>query len=144
MAFEFHVSRAARERYEFDEALFESSGNVIIPNFPAARRFASLMNERGDPEREPDRVVRPAELNAMGLIDEILHHAVEIYRRTVNPNVMAGALAAVVAQLQPDRLGRGEPPAAGTARRIGQEPGRTDRGGAGPRPRPVRRPWRSG
>ncbi|HJX67209.1 MAG TPA: alpha-amylase family glycosyl hydrolase [Candidatus Limnocylindrales bacterium] len=104
MAFEFHVSKAARERYEFEEALFESSGNVIIPNFPASRRFASQMNDRRDPKRDSDRVVHAAELNAMGLIDEILHHAVEIYRRTVNPNAMAGALAAVVAQLQPDRL----------------------------------------
>jgi glycosidase len=104
VAFEFHVSKAARDRYEFDQALFESSGNVIIPNFPAARLFARQMNDRRDPERHPDRVVHAAELNAMGLIDEILHHAVEIYRRTVNPNVMADALAALVAQVQPDRL----------------------------------------
>ncbi len=104
MAFEFHVSKAARERYEFHDALFESSGNVILPNFPASRRFASQMNELRDLERYPDRVIHAAELNAMGLIDEILHHAVEIYRRTVNPKAMADALAAVAAQVQPDPL----------------------------------------
>ena len=106
MAFEFHVSRAARDRYEFDEALFESSGNVIIPNFPAARLLARRMNDRRDLERFPDRVVHAAELNAMGLIDEILHHAVEIYRRTVNPKVMADALAALASHVQPDLLDR--------------------------------------
>jgi len=104
VAFEFHVSKAARDRYEFDQALFESSGNVIVPNFPAARLFARKMNDGRDPERYPDRVVHAAELNAMGLIDEILHHAVEIYRRTVNPNVMAGALAALAAGVGPERL----------------------------------------
>ena len=106
MSFEFHISKAARIRYEFDRALFQTSGNVIIPDFPAARAFARRMNERADPERYPGRVVHAAELNAMGLIDEILHHAVEIYRRTVNPNVMADAIAALAAELPPEELQR--------------------------------------
>jgi glycosidase len=101
VAFEFHISKAARVHYEFDRALFQTSGNVIIPDFPAARAFARRMNELADRERYPDRVVHAAELNAMGLIDEILHHAVEIYRRTVNPNVMADAIAALGSQLTP-------------------------------------------
>ena len=104
MAFEFHISKAARVHYEFDRALFQTSGNVIIPDFPAARAFARRMNDRADPERYPDRVVHAAELNAMGLIDEILHHVVEIYRRTVNPAVMSDAVAALEAQIQPDVL----------------------------------------
>ncbi len=99
MAFEFHISRAARDRYDFDRALFQTSGNVIIPDFPAARNFAKRMNERADTTRYPDRVVHAAELNAMGLIDEISHHAVEIYRRTVNPTVMADAVASIAGQL---------------------------------------------
>ena len=106
MAFEFHISKAARVRYEFDGALFQTTGNVIIPDFPAARAFAKRMNDRADPERYPGRVVHAAELNAMGLIDEILHHAVEIYRRTVNPHVMSDAVAALEAQLQPEVLDR--------------------------------------
>jgi glycosidase len=104
VAFEFHISKAARVRYEFDKALFQTTGNVIIPDFPAARAFAKRMNDRADTERYPDRVVHAAELNAMGLIDEILHHAVEIYRRTVNPNVMSDAMAALSTQLQPEVL----------------------------------------
>ena len=104
MAFEFHISKAARVRYEFDRALFQTTGNVIIPDFPAARLFAKRMNDRADPARYPDRIVHAAELNAMGLIDEVLHHAVEMYRRTVNPNVMADAIAALAAQLQPEVL----------------------------------------
>jgi glycosidase len=104
VAFEFHVSKAARVRYQFDRALFQTTGNVIIPDFPAARAFAKRMNDLADQTRYPDRVVHAAELNAMGLIDEISHHAIEIYRRTVNSNIMAEAMAALAAQLQPDRL----------------------------------------
>ena len=104
MAFEFHISKAARLHYTFDGVLFQTSGNVIIPDFPAARAFAKRMNDLADREHYPDRVVHAAELNSMGLIDEILHHAVEIYRRTVNPNVMAEAMAALMAEMESDRL----------------------------------------
>ena len=106
MAFEFHISKAARLRYEFDQALFQTSGNVIIPGFPAARAFARLMNERADKDRFPDRVVHAAELNAMGLIDEVLHHAIETYRRTVNPRVMTDAMTALAAAMGPAVLDR--------------------------------------
>jgi glycosidase len=104
VAFEFHVSKAARVRYDFDRALFQTSGNVIIPDFHAARVFAMRMNERVDKDLYPDRVVHAAELNAMGLIDEILHHAIEIYRRTVNPNVMSDAVEAMTERMEPERL----------------------------------------
>jgi glycosidase len=104
VAFEFHVSKAARVHYQFDRALFQTSGNVIIPDFPAARVFARRMNERADKVRYSDRVVHAAELNAMGLIDEISHHAVEIYRRTVNGRVMADALGALAESIGQDRL----------------------------------------
>ena len=104
MAFEFHISKSARLHYAFDRALFQTSGNVIIPDFPAARAFAKRMNDLADRTRYPDRVVHAAELNAMGLIDEVLHHAVEIYRRTVNPRVMTDAIVALAAELEPNRL----------------------------------------
>ncbi len=104
MAFEFHVSKAARDRYEFDQALFQSSGNAIIPNFPAARLFAKRMNDRRDTSRFPQPVVQTGQLNAMGLIDEILHYAVELYRTTVNPTAMTAALDALAARLEPTRL----------------------------------------
>ena len=106
MAFEFHVSKAARDRYEFDRALFQTTGNVIIPDFPSARVFAKRMNERVDPALYPERVIHAAELNAMGIIDEVLHHAVEIYRRTVNARAMFDAVESLTAQLGADALDR--------------------------------------
>ncbi len=98
---EFHVSRLARERYRFDESLFQLSGNVIFANFHAARTFAQRINRTRDLARFPEQAVRAGQLNAMGLIDEILHYVVELYRQQKNPAVMSQALAWLE-----ERLGR--------------------------------------
>jgi hypothetical protein len=91
-SFEFHVSRAARERYRFDEELFSWSGNVLFANVSASRRFAEKMNRQRDIDRHPERTVHPGALNAMALIDELLHVLVARYRETRDPKVMIDAL----------------------------------------------------
>lgn len=90
--FEFHVSRKARERYQFDEMLFAVNGNVIFANFHAARIFAQKMNDRRDLARFPEQAVRAGDINAMGLIDEILHMTMQLYRQQKSPLVMRDAL----------------------------------------------------
>ncbi len=87
---EFHVSRAARERYRVDEPLFSVTGNVLLPGFPATRRLAAAMNAARDPGAPP---VQAGDLNAMGLVDEILHVVVGMYRETRDREAMVGALA---------------------------------------------------
>jgi len=78
---EFHVSRNARDRYQFEESLFSLSGNVIFANFHAARLFAQKMNQKRDLVRFPEQAVRAGQINALGLIDEIMHFVVAMYRR---------------------------------------------------------------
>ncbi|MFZ6029361.1 MAG: alpha-amylase family glycosyl hydrolase [Chloroflexota bacterium] len=90
--FEFHISRVARDRYQFDETLFASNGNVIFANFHATRAFAQRMNQKRDLLRFPEQAVRAGEINAMGLIDEILHVVVNLYRQQMAANAMAEAL----------------------------------------------------
>jgi glycosidase len=90
---EFHVARRARDHYQFDQALFALSGNVIFANFHAARVFAQKMNQKRDLVNFPEQAVKPGQINAMGLIDEILHYIVELYRAQRNPHVMGQALA---------------------------------------------------
>ncbi|MBN2432193.1 MAG: alpha-amylase, partial [Acidobacteria bacterium] len=90
---EFHISRSCRDTYSFDETLFTISGNVIFPDFHAVRLFAYAMNNQRDLARHPEKAVRAGQLNAMGLIDEILHYVVELYREQINGGVMADALA---------------------------------------------------
>ncbi len=86
--YEFHISRFARKKYEFDEALFSFNGNVILANFQASRNFAFKMNEK----REPDNKIRVGQVNAMGLLDEIYHYILRRYEIDVNPQVFARAL----------------------------------------------------
>src|SRR3954463_8679670 len=66
--FEFHVSRAARVLYQFDELLFAFNGNVVFANPLAARQFAARINKVKGTENDPARAARPADLYAMGLI----------------------------------------------------------------------------
>jgi len=90
---EFHISRRARDRYGFDHALFGSTGNVIFADFRAARLFADRMNEQRDLVGHPEQAVKASEINAMGLIDEMLHAILDRYRERVRPTVFAETLA---------------------------------------------------
>lgn len=86
--FEFHVSRSAREKYQFDEQLFALNGNVVLADIAAARRFAESMT------RVRGQIVPASDINAMGLIDEILHILIRQYEMQ-NPGAMRNALKAV-------------------------------------------------
>jgi glycosidase len=92
---EFHVSRQSRDRYQFDRAFFQLTGNVVFANFHAARVFAQRMNDKRDLVNFPEQAVKAGHINAMGLIDEISHLMVESYRQQVNPTIMADALQAL-------------------------------------------------
>jgi len=89
---EFHVSRKARDLYEFDDSLFSLSGNVIFANFHGVRLFAQKMNAKRDLIHFPEQAISTADLNAMGLIDEILHYIAGLYRSEKNLKAMGQAL----------------------------------------------------
>ena len=89
---EFHISRQARDRYQFDQSLFALTGNVILANFRAARAFAQKMNAQQDLVNHPERTVRAGQINAMGLVDEILHCVVGLYRQQKNADALREAL----------------------------------------------------
>ena len=89
---EFHISRLVRDKYQFDETLFSLSGNVIFANFHAARVFAQKINRKRDLVLFPEKAVRAGQINAMGLIDEILHYIIGLYRQQKNPKAMEHAL----------------------------------------------------
>src|SRR6187455_51885 len=101
---EFHVSREARDRYDFDESLFGMRGNVVFTNFAAARRFAQKMNAQRDLAADPGSAVRAGDISAMGLVDEILHYVIELYQRDRNPEAVTAALAALTSDVAPRAL----------------------------------------
>lgn len=100
MNFAFHVSKFAREKYAFDEELFATDGRVIFADFAAARRFAEKMSAvRGE-------IVPPSEINAMGLLDEMMHILIRQYEME-NPGVMQRALDWIVAKYGESELDLG-------------------------------------
>jgi len=95
--FEFHISRRARKKFQFDENLFSTDGRAVFADYSAARHFADKMTAAR--RRKGDAAPVPAsDINAMGLIDEILHLLVRQYEKQ-NPGAMARALQWLDAQL---------------------------------------------
>jgi glycosidase len=81
--FEFHITRKSRDKYQFSEALFSLKGQVIFADFQASRLFVEKLNQR----RPVEQVVQAGEVNAMGLLDEIMHFMIETYRIELNPDL---------------------------------------------------------
>ncbi len=89
---EFHIARTARERYQFPDTLFSTSGNVVFANMAACRAFAHRMNQVRGAANAPSQAVHAGQLYAMGLLDEASHVLIARYREQYDPEVMAHAL----------------------------------------------------
>jgi glycosidase len=101
---EFHISRQARERYQFAESLFSYNGNVVFGNMGACREFAYRMNTVREAHKHPERAVHAGQLWAMGLIDEVSHVLMARYREQFDPEVMTRALDWFSAQVGPEAV----------------------------------------
>jgi glycosidase len=99
---EFHIRREQREEFGLEHSLFSLTGNVILADVKEARELARKINAKADPDR-PERMVKAGQLNAMGLIDEILHYAAALYREQVQPDACERALVRLEERLGSDR-----------------------------------------
>ncbi|HKJ67952.1 MAG TPA: alpha-amylase family glycosyl hydrolase [bacterium] len=81
---ELHISRRARDKYQFEETLFAQHGDVIFADFHAVRKFVKRMNEKRNVIDFPEKAVRSGEINGMGLIHEILHYIIQQFRQQKN------------------------------------------------------------
>lgn len=84
---EFHIAKRVREKYGFDAELFSYNGNVVLADFHAVRRFTEKLNRQRDLIHHPEQTVRAGEINALGLIDEIFHHVIQLYKDQKNPEI---------------------------------------------------------
>ena len=89
---EFHISRKARDQYQFDQSLFSLTASVIFANFYGVRVFAQNMNRKRDLVRFPEQAIKAGQINAMGLIDEIMHIVISLYAEQENTQVVERAL----------------------------------------------------
>lgn len=81
---EFHLSRAAREKYSVDDTIISLTGAAMVVEMDAARQLARSLQSAG-------RQVSAADLLAMGLIDEIQHLLLLEHSRKKNDNLLAAA-----------------------------------------------------
>ncbi|MFA3781767.1 alpha-amylase family glycosyl hydrolase [Melioribacteraceae bacterium 4301-Me] len=98
--FEFHIAKQVREQYQFDDELFSINGNVIFADFKSVRLFVQKINSK----RNYELHVRPGEVNAAGLIDEIYHFILNEYENRVNPNVFQKAVNFLIEEVNADSL----------------------------------------
>ncbi|NLM01064.1 MAG: alpha-amylase [Treponema sp.] len=96
---EFHVSKNMRDKCNFDETLFATSGNVILGNFKAVRIFAKKINDTMDKFLDSSKMIKAGQLNAMGLIDEIFHFVCYLYRKEVQSEAFNQLLATLELEL---------------------------------------------
>jgi glycosidase len=102
--FEFHICNEVRSECGLDKDLFTLSGNVILADFRAVRELAARLNSKHDLKTHPEKAVSAGKLNAMGLIDEILHYLVALYRRQALPDLFEKALARLENSLGPAKV----------------------------------------
>lgn len=89
----FHILKDSRDKYRFDKNIYTLCGNVIFPDYRSVREFAHKMNEKRDLIHNPKLAVKAGHLNAMALIDEVLHHILRLYRTQVKPTILKDALS---------------------------------------------------
>ena len=99
---EFHVSRASRDKYQFDQVLFSLNGNVIFANFQAARQFAAQINAQKKPGDKG--FVSPGQINALGLIDEIFHLIVSQYYQEYGKDIREALYTELISKLGKEKV----------------------------------------
>ncbi|MCP5052315.1 MAG: alpha-amylase, partial [bacterium] len=80
---EFLISRSARDNYDIDQSFFSVTGNVVFADFQEVREFADHLKDTG---------VSAGHIHAMGLIHEVFHYLLNVYKKQQNPKVMEKAL----------------------------------------------------
>jgi glycosidase len=89
---DFHVRRAARDELALEDAFFSVRGDVVFADLAAAHRFAGALNAARSPAARQD-ALQASQVNAMGLVHEVLHVVVSRYVSAVRADLFS-ALAA--------------------------------------------------
>jgi len=99
---EFHINRDVRQEFSLNDSLFSLTGNVVLADLKQCRELANKFNQKQDPAH-PERFVKAGHLYAMGLIDEILHFVVALYRGEIQNDVFETALSRLETNLGGDK-----------------------------------------
>ncbi len=81
----FHVRDDARKKYGIDSTLFSTDGHALFQAYDQVKKLAARINEIRTREKSGLGPVSAADLNAMGLMDEIMHYVTREYIREKYP-----------------------------------------------------------
>ncbi|MCD4747936.1 MAG: hypothetical protein K8R59_01070, partial [Thermoanaerobaculales bacterium] len=93
MVRELLISRRARLRYALPDALFAINGTAILVDFRAVREAVAAINQVRRAAGRSARILKASELHAAGLLHEIMHALVGVYRHTIDEEIFSRALA---------------------------------------------------
>ena len=102
VSMEFHINRDIRKEYDLKDSLFSLTGNVVFADLKQCRELAVKFNHK---KGRPEGYIQAGHLYAMGLIDEILHYVVSLYREEVQHDVFETALNRLDNNLGEDKTG---------------------------------------
>jgi len=89
---EFHIARGIRDAASVDGVLFSYTGNVIFADVAASRRLAEKLNKLREDQKDERTRVHAGALFSMGIIDELSHAMVALYRKKIDPRVLTDEL----------------------------------------------------
>ena len=101
---EFHIISSARDKYAFDEQLFAFDGNFVFVNFQAVRNFTQKLNDLRENPYDPSSYIQPAQINALGLLDEISHIIFKRYYEKHGKDLQSALFDALEIELGSQRL----------------------------------------
>lgn len=101
---EFHIISSARDKYAFDEQLFAFDGNFVFVNFQAVRNFTQKLNDLRENPDDPSSYIQPAQINALGLLDEISHIIFKRYYEKHGKDLQSALFDALEIELGSQRL----------------------------------------
>lgn len=90
--FDFHISRAAREKYKIEKSLFSLTGKVILADYQQTRILSERINSVRREEGNVNQFVTAGQVNALGLLHEIFHLLIRKYQESDNPGVFNKAI----------------------------------------------------
>ncbi|MBE2279333.1 MAG: hypothetical protein IAE91_02990, partial [Ignavibacteriaceae bacterium] len=102
----FHVSADSRKKYQFDENIFSQRGTLIVQNFASARKLADKINKTREETKTTAGYVTPGQVNALGLLHELIHMVLQGYEENDNPGVFDRSLKYLSEKLGEDKFSK--------------------------------------
>lgn len=97
----FHIKNSSRLKYAIEDSFYSIKGNIVIANPYSARVLAEKINIVRKAEGRTD-LVTAGQVNALGLLHEILHFVINEYEQKENPGVISRGINELKAKFGDD------------------------------------------